>query len=292
VSLGHQNDHTRPRERVHRIRPRGTQVLRSAPMGAGRGGMVGAVVALGVLVLAAPLPAPAQPPSTGQAGQTPVRILLSMERAYRTCRSYRDSGVVTSTILTDGGRAGSERPFRTAFVRPGWLRFQFTDPGLGERSSSYIVWSDGTQVRSWWDAQPGVRNPGSVYDALAVAAGISGGSSVRVPSLLLPQEFGGGPLLVGPERTDDAVAGDADCYRIRGKSRKTPYTLMMGAQTRTVEDESITFWIDKATYLLRKVEEDRTFDTYREKSVTTYTPEFDVDIPATDLAFDAPAAKP
>jgi outer membrane lipoprotein-sorting protein len=261
-------------------------------MRAGNNAILASALALGALVLAAPLPAQEQAPATGQTTLTPVRILLSMERAYRTCRSYRDSGVVTSTILTDGGRAGSERPFKTAFLRPGQFRFQFTDPGLGERSSSYIVWSDGTQVRSWWDAQPGVRNPGSVYDALAVATGISGGSSVRVPSLLLPQEFGGGPLLVGPEAIDDAVAGDADCYRIRGKSRKTPYTLMMGAQTRTVEDESITFWIDKTTYLLRKVEEERTFDTYREKSVTTYSPQFDVDIPPADLAFNAPAPNP
>ena len=69
-----------------------------------------------------------------------------------------------------------ERPFATAFVRPGRFRFQFTDTGLGDRSSRYIVWADGNEVLSWWDAKPGVRHPGALQDALAPAAGISGGS--------------------------------------------------------------------------------------------------------------------
>jgi outer membrane lipoprotein-sorting protein len=244
------------------------------------------------LVLAAPAFAGDPPAPAGSAEATPVQILLKMERTYRSCRSYRDSGVVVSTILTDGGRAGSERPFGTAFVRPGRFRFHFTDPGLGERSSTYIVWSDGAQVRSWWDAKPGVRNPGSLYDALTVATGISGGSSTRVPGMLLADEFGGAPLLVAPERMADAADRGVDCFLIRGKSRQTPYTLQMGAQTLTVQDETITLWIDKATYLLRKVEEDRTYDTYHEKTVTTYSPEMNVEVPASELAFDAPTPKP
>lgn len=250
------------------------------------------ILAVWGLAFTAPLAAQQSPPPTEESSLTPVKILLRTEKVYRTCRSYRDNGEVRTTILTDGGRAGSERPFRTAFVRPGRFRFQFTDTGLGERSSSYIVWSDGAEVRSWWDAKPGVRNPGPLRDALGVATGISGGSSTRVPGLLLPDQFGAGPLLVAPERIEDAPEAGAACFRIRGKSQKTPYTLMMGGQSLTVQDESITLWIDRATYLLRKVDEDRTLDTYRSESVTTYTPEIDIDIPATDLAFGAPAAEP
>jgi outer membrane lipoprotein-sorting protein len=247
------------------------------------------IVALWMLVLATSVPA--QENASGDvASLTPVQILLRMGRVYRGCRSYRDSGRVTTVILTDGGRAGSERPFSTAFVRPNQFRFQFTDPGLGERSSSYIVWMDGDEVRSWWDAKPGVRRNASLPEALGVAAGVSGGSSVRVPGLLLPQAMAEGPLLVAPERIDDGVDRGVACLRIKGKSQKTPYTLAMGAQLLTVEDESITLWIARDSFLLRKVEEEQTFDTYHSESTTTYSPEMNVEIPASQLSFNAPQA--
>jgi len=220
----------------------------------------------------------------------PETILLKMARVYRTCRSYRDSGEVRTTVLTDGGRAGSDRPFHTAFVRPDRFRFQFTDPGLGERSSAYVVWTEGDEVHSWWDAKPGVRNAGTLGDGLGVAAGVSGGSSVRIPGLVLPGSVGGGLLVVAAERMPDATDRDVRCFRIKGKSQRTPYTLTMGSQTLTVQDESITLWIDRATLLLRKVEDRKTFDTYTSESVTTYTPEIDIEIPAAQLTFNAPEA--
>ena len=218
----------------------------------------------------------------------PETILLKMARVYRTCRSYRDSGEVRTTLLTDGGRAGSDRPFHTAFVRPDRFRFQFTDPGLGERSSAYIVWTDGAEVRSWWDAKPGVRNAGTLQEALGVAAGISGGSSTRVPALLLPGTIGQGPPIIAAERIQDGSDRGVSCFRIRGKSQKTPYTLTMGAQTLTVQDESITLWIDRATLLLRKVEDKKTLATYNSESITTYTPEIDIEVPPEQLTFNAP----
>ncbi len=249
------------------------------------------IFALGLLVQAAKGLGQAPPTGIGEGPATPVKILLTMERVYRACASYRDTGQVTTTILTEGGRAGGETPFDTAFVRPGRFRFHVTDTGLGERSSSYIVWSEGDQVRSWWDAKPGVREAGSLQEALRVATGISGGASMRVPGLLLPQEMGAGPLLVGPERIEDAPDRDVACFRIRGRSQKTPYTLSVGGRLLTVRDETITFWIDRASSLLRKVVEERTFDTYRSESVTTYSPEINVEIPASQLAFNAPGEK-
>ena len=218
----------------------------------------------------------------------PETIMLKMARAYRTCRSYRDTGEVRTTLLIKDGRAGNDRPFRTAFVRPDRLRFQFTETGLGERSTAYIVWTEGTEVHSWWDGQPGVRNAGTLQAALGVAAAPSGGSSTRVPGLLLPRSIGEGPIVIAAERIQDGSDRGVSCYRIRGKSQRTPYTLTMGTQTLTVQDESITLWIDRATLLLRKVEDRKTFETYDSESITTYTPAFDVEIPAADLTFTPP----
>jgi outer membrane lipoprotein-sorting protein len=245
--------------------------------------------ALCVASVAAPARAQENPAPGDVSALPPETIMLRMARVYRNCRSYRDQGEVTTVQLIEGGRAGSERPFSTAFVRPDRFRFQFTDTGLGERSSRYIVWTDGDQVHSWWDAKPGLRDAGTLRDGLTVAAAVSGGSSVRIPSLLLPQEVGeGGPMVVAAERISDATDRDVPCIRIQGKSQRTPYTFTQGTQTLTVEDERITLWIDRAKLLLRKVEDKKTFSTYTSESVTTYTPEIDVDIPPDQLTFNPP----
>ncbi len=46
--------------------------------------------------------------------------------------------------------------------------------------------------------------------------------------------------------------------------------------------------LDRATFLVRKVQGTRTFDTYTSESTTTYAPEVDVEIPPAQLAFGAP----
>jgi hypothetical protein len=219
---------------------------------------------------------------------SPEKILLKMEKTYATCQSYRDQGEVREISMTDGGQFGSDQPFVTAFVRPGHFRFQFTDRGLGERSSNYIVWCDGAEVRTWWDARPGVRQPSSLGAALDAAAGISGGASVRVPGMLLPDAVGAGPPLVDLVRIDDGDDRGVLCFRLRGKSQPTPYTLKMGHRQVTVKDEALTLWIDRATFLLRKVEQARTFETYHSVTTTTYTPEIDVPMREGELAFGAP----
>lgn len=222
----------------------------------------------------------------------PVRILMRMKKVYASCRSYRDSGEVRTKGFIEGGSFGSKVPFATAFVRGGPFRYQFTDEGMGDRSSAYIVWTDGgTEVRSWWDASPGVRGPVSLQEALDAASGVSGGSSLRVPGMLLPRTVGAGVLLVAPERLEDDVDRGVWCFRIRGKSRATPYERTSGSVSVTVEDETVTVWVDRSAFLLRRVEEEATLSTYRSVTTTTYTPEIDIEIPAEQLAFNPPAAQ-
>jgi hypothetical protein len=218
------------------------------------------------------------------AALSPVKILLTMKRVYAGCRSYRDSGTVRTSSEAEGSRFGGETPFKTAFVRPGPLRFEFVDTGLGDRSSKLVLWWNGAEVHSWWDAQPGERLSDSLQQALDAAAGISGGVSLRIPGMLLPAVVGAGAPLVGPERLRDADDRGVACLRITGKSRATPYTQTTGSITVTVQDESITLWIDRARFFLRKVEDVKTLSTYRMTRTTTYTPELDVDLPPDALA--------
>jgi hypothetical protein len=247
-------------------------------------------LALGAVALAVTASAQNAATQVDDATMSTATILLKMKKLYAGAHSYRDSGEVRTATIIEGGRAGNQRPFTTAFVRPMRFRFQFTDRGLGERTSSYIVWSDATEARSWWDAKPGVRHPGSLQAALDAAAGISGAASVRVPGMLMPDVVGEGTPLVAAERIENASDRGVICFRITGKTRKTPYTTTMSGRTVTVQDESVTLWIERGTFLLRKVEETKTFDSYRSESVTTYSPEINIEIPAAQLAFGAPEA--
>jgi len=230
------------------------------------------------------------PQPVDPASLSPVQVLLRMKRTYSRCRSYRDRGVVKTVSVGEDTRFGSEVPFSTAFVRPGPLRFEFVDRGLGERSSRAILWWNGAEVHSWWDAQPGERLGESLQQALDAASGISAGASLRIPGMLLPAVVGAGAPLIEPERLADEVEGDRPCFRLVGKGRATPYTETSGPISVTVNDEKATLWIDRETYLLRKVEEVKSMSSYRQTRTTTYTPEIDVEIPAGELELNAPAA--
>lgn len=286
--------HLRPaRERYHRDGP---GVARPAamtmPISRLPVRLAALLAAACLLGLAGAAPAQDSPARTDDATLTPETILLSMARVYRTCRSYRDSGEVRGVLRVEGGRAGSSRPFETAFVRPDRFRFEFTDSGLGERSSTYVVWTEAAEVRGWWDAQPGVRAMESLKEALGAASGISGGSSTRVPALLLPRQVAEGPPLVTADRLDDGDDRGVACFRIKGRPRAVPYTVTSGSRVLTVQDESVTLWIARGTYLLRKVEERKDYGTYTQDTVTTYDPEINVDIPADELTFVPPTTPP
>jgi hypothetical protein len=249
---------------------------------------------LGAFLLALAVAAPAQDVAArpDDATLTPESIVLSMARVYRTCRSYRDSGEVRGVVRVEGGRAGSSRPFATAFVRPDRFRFRFTDSGLGERTSSYVVWIEPEGVRAWWDAQPGIRGVESLKEALGTASGISGGSSTRVPSLLLPRQVGEGPPLATADRIDDGTDRGVACFRIKGRPRAVPYTVTTGGHVLTVQDETVTLWIERSTFLLRKVEERKDYGSYTSETVTTYDPEIDVEIAPAELTFIPPHTPP
>ena len=223
-------------------------------------------------------------PAADPASLSPVKILLTMKKVYAGCRSYRDAGTVRTSSESEGSRFGGETPFKTAFVRPGPFRFEFVDTGLGDRASKVVLWWNGAEVHSWWDAQPGERLSESLQQALDAAAGISGGASLRVPGMLLPRVVGAGAPLVAPERIADAADRGVWCFRLGGKSRATPYTQTTGSITVTVQDESVTLWIDRARFLLRKIEDVKTLSTYRLTRTTTYEPELDVDLSPEQLA--------
>jgi len=202
------------------------------------------------------------------------QVLARVAATYASCRSYSDSGVVTDRYAGLLGHT-TRKPFRTAFVRPDRFRFQFTETkGLAGGDVVYIVWRNGADVRTWWDVRPGIAKAPSLGEALGGATGVSGSSAHAIPNLLLPQEVGGRCLtgVTQARLLDDAAVGSSACYRIGG----------------TYGDEPITLWIEKSSYLVRRIDRTMEIPQGSVDSTTTYEPDLDGEVTEAMLAFDPP----
>jgi outer membrane lipoprotein-sorting protein len=203
-------------------------------------------------------------------------VLDRMAKVYAGCKSYRDSGVVKTVFIQDANNHTVEKPFTTAFVRPDRFRFEYKEKQDGQERR-YLVWRKGKEVQTWWDIKPGIEKPESLDLALAGATGVSGVSAHTVPALLLPNEVGGRRLtdMTGAKRIEDAKLDKVDCFRIEGKYADSPMTL----------------WIDKKTFLVRRIDSQQKFGNFRTEATTTYDPVTDDEIPDKKLEFDPPKEK-
>lgn len=201
-------------------------------------------------------------------------VLARMVEVYRNCRSYRDTGVVRTVYLDGASQRTQERPFKTAFVRPDSFRFEFTDSNPSGTLARYIVWQRGSDVRKWWDIQPGVQTLPSLNKGLAEATGVSGGSAHTIPSLLIPEAVSGRGLkdMADVKRLGDATCGSAVCARIEGIYAR----------------EKRTLWVELGSFLLRRIDSATVFPTFRTEQTTSYEPTVNEAIPPEVLDFDPP----
>jgi hypothetical protein len=237
---------------------------------------------------------------------SPEQILAALLEVYAECNTYRDCGqVITRFSHADGSPGYTEvLLFTTAFIRPDRFRFEFRDQE-DEEWERYIVWANGTAIRTWWHLNDGVEEEESLSMALAGATGVSGGSAYRVPALLMPAEIGGGSLadlnrLARLTSLGDEPLDGVTCYRLQGRF---PPRVVDPAMEEWAREESLrvtgqvpersvdgptTLWIDRGTFLLRRIEESTQFETFRTESVTTYQPAVDIPISDEELRFDPP----
>ena len=232
-----------------------------------------------------------QPPTSRSSGSlTAEQIVELAAQVYAQCDSYRDSGVAATTYTSDEREWTGEKPFTTVFVRPSQIRFEYQDMSAGDPPPSYIIWADGNDVRTWSDVEPGVNRPATVSKAIAAAAGVSQGTSHRIPSMLRPDPSASKSALElnYARRIDDGDVDEFECFRILGQSIRTPKTLGSGDTGIVLRENSSTIWIDKQSYLVRRVDESNVYDSFSTDTVTTYSPEINVDIPSELLEFGAP----
>ena len=225
----------------------------------------------------------AWPMGATAAGPSSEEILDRMAGAYAGARTYRDSGVMRTTFITeDGRRRVTERRFKTAFIRPDKFRFEYAERTCCEDEGRYIIWMHGDAVRTWWEVTPGIETVLTLGHALGAAAGVSGGTSMTVPTLLLPDvAFGadaaGARSVVyrEPSRLPDDVLEGVPCFRL---------------QVRRYDEPTI-MWIDQATYLIRRLDAPLTFKGFKTEETTVYSPMVDGDVDAALLNFGAPGEK-
>jgi len=192
------------------------------------------------------------------------QILDRAATTYATCKSYRDSGVVTEDIGIGSKQIVIPMPFHTAFIRPDQFRFECSGP--------YIIWAKGNEILKWRDIKQGIQELTSLEIGIAGASGVSFGSAHTIPALLLPDQIGGTKLSAMTDlvRLPDETVDGTPCFKMEGKFSdfKQPRTL----------------WFEKATFLLRRIVE----QVDLAKQTTDYRPEVDKEIPAKELEFNAP----
>src|ERR1041384_6459162 len=125
-----------------------------------------------------------------------------MSTVYATCKSYRDTGVLTNAFSAD---FIDVKTFQTVFVRSVRFRFEFQN----DKRKRYIVWAQSNEVLTWWDIDPGTKKHPSLDDGLAGATGVSSGAAHTIPVLLLPNDITGRKLtdLTDLVRLSDEMLG-------------------------------------------------------------------------------------
>ena len=235
----------------------------------------------------------------------PDQIIAEMATIYATCASYRDTGkVVTRFLLAVNHQPHtSVLPFATAFVRPDRFRFEYRHRyKTMDEWNRYIVWANGSDVKTWWSVCSGVKHPPALGLALAGATGVSGGSAHTIPALLIPDKVGGLRLTDFAEVTSlaDEFVGAIPCFRLsirftppmvdaaEEEQQRAEMTRVTGRPRERCERGPTTIWIDRATLLIRRIDKDSRFETFRAESTTEYEPAVGATITDDELQFGAP----
>jgi outer membrane lipoprotein-sorting protein len=214
-------------------------------------------------------------------------VIQRMAKTYAECKSYRDTGTVT-TVFKQPARTLSPTVFDTIFVRPSHFLFHFGEHS-GDTSHDRIhygaLWMNGSKVQSWgWRDEPKTKTYGSIDDLVATYTGVSKGAAYTVPRLLLPKEVTGSGVITDLQdvvNTGFETFDGKRCFRITGKDGN---------------GDSTTVWIDRETYLIRKIVESVDDDLKTGNAVshlnfeetTIYKPELNPKIPASALELTHP----
>ncbi|HEX6187621.1 MAG TPA: VWA domain-containing protein [Pyrinomonadaceae bacterium] len=217
----------------------------------------------------ASVPATAQEPSANE-------ILSRVAATYASCRSYYDEGSINGAMY--GFRNGY---FRTTFVRPSHLAFEFW-PNRDDKDSKtgWAVWKSGDSIKNWVPSNlgPGLgtAREAPLDTALDGLAAPSAGASLYIAPLLLPSLF----------RTTDLLASMSE-VRLAGEDK------IDGRETFRLEarlwgQQGVKLWIDKTQYLILKSSRKLVVGGQQIESTVHFKPILNADIPPEKLFLKVP----
>lgn len=118
-------------------------------------------------------------------------ILKAMSKKYASITSYQSEGVVETVADNPMRTRSRDVDFKLYFSRPNKLRFEWVANSIASVGQRNLVWSDGGPTFSLYSFAPEkVETRESLERGLAGAAGISLGSAVTIPKLLLTEISG------------------------------------------------------------------------------------------------------
>ena len=243
--------------------------------------------------------------------------IAAVEKAYATCKTYRDTATVTSeSYAASGARVDDNqkpRQVKTAFQRGGAFRFEYRSPNRGRgrdpgKEFISVVWAQGEELKIWPEGRKTIlkQDANDPHYALSVLTGVTEGTSTKIPIMLLPSvarelkpEPGFTPIpgaTKPPKRgfateyrdavrlpDTDKKIGDTNCYLLQKKTTAINFDDGSEFQVTT------TFWIDMNSHLIRRAQTEMAFkDGTRDLTRIDYSPEIDIELDARELEFNPP----
>jgi VWFA-related protein len=208
--------------------------------------------------------------------QSANEILTRVAATYASCRSYYDEGSIKS-----GFRGFGNGYFRTTFVRPNHLAFEFwLSREDKDRGRGLVVWKNGDSVNSWLPSnfQPGfgAEREAALDTALDRLASPSAGSSLTIAPLLLPDLFRIADLLAA--MSDVRLAGNE---KIDGRETFRLEGMLWGQQP-------FKLWIDKTQYVIVKSSRKVPLGNSEVESTVLFKAKLNTDIPPEYLQLKMP----
>ena len=203
------------------------------------------------------------------------QILEQVFRTYAISESYVDSGHVQTVYTTRLQEWIGETRFETAYVAPGRFRFEAEMRETPGAESGFIAWSDGNDARAWFSLSPQLfESVASLGSALDGGAGVTRDASGMIPGLLIRGTKLGGDIvrLANPVRLEDERIDGFDCFQVQG--------------TRMPHKGPTRVWIDKQSFLIRRVYEEDELKNATTKTTWYYAPTINVPVAEELLRFD------
>lgn len=144
-------------------------------------------------------------PSVSETALTADEIMARVKRQYREASSYQDDGVQKETSVAPSTAKPVEYAYKTRFERlSGRFLLTYDLPG---RSYSVLRQAN-ADVRSFDSHDDGPEQNESLLSALHIANGVSNGTALLIPCILLPAEinqspFWGGRMIHDLRRVED-----------------------------------------------------------------------------------------